>query len=143
MENLLRKALVIAYTYLNSNCDLSGQPLIFHSLRVMNKGRTTDEKIVGVLHDVLEEQKIPPETLTNFGFPKHIVDAVELLTRNPNDRYFDYISKLSTNELARNVKIYDLEDNLDIKRFTKLEEKHVSLMNRYLKAHRILTSYFL
>ena len=142
MESLLRKALVIAYTYLERTMDLSGQPLVFHSLRVMNKGRNTDEKIVGILHDVLEEAKIPSETLTNFGFPKHIVDAVELLTRNPNDKYFDYISKLSTNELARNVKIYDLEDNLDIKRFIKLEEKHVSLMNRYLKAYRILTSYF-
>lgn len=142
MENLLKKALVVAYTYLKDNPDLNEEPLIFHSLRVMNKGRNTDEKIVGVLHDVLEEQKLPPETLTNFGFTKHIVDAVELLTRNPNDKYFDYISKLSTNELARNVKIYDLEDNLDIKRFKKLEEKHVSLMNRYLKAYRILTSHF-
>jgi (p)ppGpp synthase/HD superfamily hydrolase len=141
--DLLKKALVVSYTYLMSNYDLNGVPLIFHSIRVMNRGKNLDERIVGVLHDVLEESRLPSETLSNMGFPKHIVEAVELLTRNPNDTYFEYINKLAKNELARNVKIYDLEDNLDIKRFPKLEEKHVSLMNRYLKAYKILTNYVL
>ena len=40
------------------------------------------------------------------------------------------------------VKLNDLKDNLDVTRFDKLTEKHLSLLNRYIKAYNILKNPF-
>ena len=45
-------------------------------MRVMAAGKTIDEKIVGVLHDVVEDTDWTFYALLNEGFPVYIVDAL-------------------------------------------------------------------
>ena len=52
MENLLSKAITLALKAHEGQVDKSGMPYAGHIMRVMAAGRTMDEKIVGVLHDV-------------------------------------------------------------------------------------------
>ena len=55
MQQLLSKAISIALKAHEGQTDKAGMPYIGHVMRVMNAGRTMDEKIVGVLHDVVED----------------------------------------------------------------------------------------
>ena len=51
----LQKAIEIAAKAHEGQFDKSGKDYIGHPLRVMEMGRTEEEKIVGVLHDVVED----------------------------------------------------------------------------------------
>ena len=55
MEKLLSKAISLAIKAHEGQVDKSGMPYARHIMRVMAAGRTMDEKIVGVLHDVVED----------------------------------------------------------------------------------------
>lgn len=54
MEKLLSKAIEIAMQAHDGQTDKAGMPYIGHVMRVMQAGRTIDEKIAGVLHDIVE-----------------------------------------------------------------------------------------
>ncbi len=51
----LERAIVIAVEAHAGQIDKAGSPYVLHPLRVMLNLRTTDERIVGVLHDVCED----------------------------------------------------------------------------------------
>lgn len=122
--------------------DKCNQPYIGHPLRVMNMGTTIDEKICGILHDVIEDSEITAEYLEKQGFEQHIIDAVKLLTKEKNETdYFKYIENITKNPLALQVKLYDLTDNLDIKRYSTITEKDIERFNKYLKAYHYLVNF--
>jgi hypothetical protein len=66
------------------------------------------------LHDVPEDCKDPDVLKELDTFPEFIITAVKLLTRAPNETYFDFIHRVlaSGNQTAIAVKIADLKDNL-------------------------------
>ncbi|MFT2211463.1 GTP pyrophosphokinase [Rhizobium giardinii] len=97
--------------------DKGGQPYILHPLRVMLSVETEDERIVAVLHDVVEDTNITANDLYWIhGFKPAIMIAVVALTRGKNEDYFDFIRRCVENPLARAVKIADIRDNLDPRR---------------------------
>ena len=107
-----------------------------HSKRVALKGKTEEEIVLGYLHDVIEDSEVfDYDTLEQqFHIPSFIITSLKAITRDKNkETYFEYIKRLSTNELARQVKIYDLEDHLEYK-----EAIPASLIERYKKALKIL-----
>ena len=55
MEKILSKAITLALKAHEGQVDKSSMPYAGHIMRVMAAGRTMDEKIVGVLHDVVED----------------------------------------------------------------------------------------
>ena len=140
-EELLNKAIKIAQKAHKGQTDKFGTPYIGHVMRVMNAGKTYDEKIVGVLLDVIEDcPDITYEYLLKEGFPNHIVFAVECLTKNPPDQdYTEFIKQTEQSMLAVSVKLNDLRDNMDLTRFTKpLTEKDAKRLNKYLTAYLYL-----
>jgi (p)ppGpp synthase/HD superfamily hydrolase len=106
----------------------------------MQAGKTEDEQICGVLHDLVEDSDWTFENLKKEGFPDHIIDALKCLTKQANEIYDHFIDRVMTNTLAVQVKINDLTDNMDIKRLTSIGEKDVERLNTYLKAYRKLKS---
>ena len=52
---LLAKAINLAMQAHAGQTDKAGMPYIGHVMRVMQAGRTIDEKIAGVLHDIVED----------------------------------------------------------------------------------------
>lgn len=113
---MLAKALQIAYLAHQSQVDKGGQPYILHPVRVALRCQTEAEKIVALLHDVIEDTDITIEHLRQVGFSQTITDAVEALTKIEGEDYMMFIERVSYNDLAASVKIQDLKDNMDISR---------------------------
>lgn len=119
--------------------DKAGMPYIGHVMRVMQAGKTIDEKIVGVLHDVVEDTTWTFDALLAEGFPVHIVDALRCVTKLSNDEPYEaFINRVKNNPLAVAVKINDLTDNMDIRRLQTLTDADVQRLRKYLKAYQSL-----
>lgn len=139
MNQLLSKAINIAMQAHAGQVDKAGMPYIGHVMRVMQAGKTIDEKIVGVLHDVVEDTTWTFDALLAEGFPVHIVDALRCVTKLSDDEpYESFISRVKTNPLAVAVKINDLTDNMDIRRLQTLTDADVQRLRKYLKAYQSL-----
>lgn len=88
------------------------EPYILHPLRVMLTLEDNDERIVAVLHDVVEKTGWTLANLRDEGFPDHILEAIDAVTRRHGEAYFDFVHRTRGNELGRRVKIMDLKDNI-------------------------------
>ena len=135
----LNRAIQIATEAHKGQYDKAGNDYIGHPLRVMEMGKTEEEKIVGVLHDVIEDTDWTFETLAEEGFSKEIIDALRCVTKlSENENYDDFIERIKKNPLAVAVKINDLSDNMDIRRLPYLSDKDVKRLKKYLKAYKKL-----
>jgi (p)ppGpp synthase/HD superfamily hydrolase len=138
-DKLFQKAINIATEAHKNQVDKYGAPFIGHISRVMNMGRTNDEKIVGILHDLIEKTTWTFEDLVKEGFPNHIVDAIQCLTKKSEDEDYDaFTERVKANPLSIKVKLNDLTDNMDIRRMPEVKEKDVARLNKYLKAYKAL-----
>lgn len=136
----LERAIEIATEAHRGQFDKAGRDYIGHPIRVMEMGRTEDEKIVGVLHDVVEDTDWTFERLTEEGFSHEVTEALRCVTRlSENENYDSYIERIRKNQLAVKVKINDLTDNMDIRRLPYLSDKDVKRLKKYLKAYKKLT----
>lgn len=136
--DLLSKALNIATKAHDWQTDKAGAPYIFHPIRVANRCSSDEERIVALLHDTIEDTDVTPDNLLSDGFPRSIVDAILSVTRNDDESYDDFIKRARLNSIGRQVKLHDLEDNMDITRLNELTEKDIVRLNKYLRAYRYL-----
>ena len=135
----LERAIQIATEAHKNQKDRYGAPYLGHVTRVMNAGKTDDERMAGILHDVVEDTNWTFEQLEQEGFSKHIIDAIRCLSKTSDDEDYDqFIERIKTNALAIKVKLYDLTDNMDIRRMPEVKEKDIDRLNKYLKAYRML-----
>ncbi|MEG1254591.1 hypothetical protein [Clostridium sp.] len=133
--NNLEKAISIAVKAHENQKDKSGTPYILHPLHVMMKMKTEEEKIVGVLHDVVEDTAYTLESLKNEGFSYEIIEAIDCLTKRKDEDYLNYINKVASNTIATKVKIQDLEHNMDLKRLNDIKEEDIlRIVNNYKPA---------
>jgi (p)ppGpp synthase/HD superfamily hydrolase len=135
----IERALQIAVEAHAGQTDKSGLPYAFHPIRVMLRCKSDEAKIAALLHDVVEDTPVSLDQLSKEGFSEDILAAVRLLTHEPAVSYEDYIRQLGTNQIAKEVKLADLEDNSDIKRMKSVDEKAVGRLRKYLFAYRYLT----
>ena len=134
MISALEKALEIALQAHRGQTDRYGEPYILHPLRIMVRVHSTDQKILALLHDVVEDSAWTVEQLKQEGFSSDILEAVQALTKNPGEDYMNYIGRTAVTDLSRTVKMADLEDNMDLTRCPQLESEDLERMNRYLTA---------
>lgn len=133
----LAKAIEIAFEAHKHQTDKYGAPYLGHVTRVMNMGKTEAEKICGVLHDVVEDTDWTLEQLAAEGFKPEILEALGCVTKlSPEEDYDHFIARILPNRLACKVKLYDLTDNLDIKRMPEVTEMDVARLNKYLRAYK-------
>ena len=140
LREQLRHAIHIAIQAHGKQLDRNGQPYIGHPFRVMGAGQTLEEKIVGVLHDVIEDTDLRLADLSAEGFSEEIIAAVRALSKVDNEEYDHYIDRVGKNELAIRVKLNDLTDNMDLRRLTELTDDDIDRMRKYLKAYNQLTN---
>lgn len=132
------KAMRIAYEAHKDQYDKGGVPYIFHPYHLAEQLSDEYDICVALLHDVIEDTEVTLKDLENVGFPREIVEAVNILTRDRTITYLDYIRRLKANPIARRVKLLDLEHNSDPTRPIKDKEKSAMLLDRYEKARAIL-----
>ena len=134
----LEEAISLAAKSHQGQKDKAGAPYILHPLRLMIRMATDTERIVAVLHDVIEDSSISLEELSHEGYPQEIIDALDHLTRRENELYDAFIARVKTNPLALKVKMADLEDNMDVKRLKNITDKDLERLTRYRKAWQSL-----
>lgn len=136
----LERAIEIATEAHHGQLDKAGCNYIEHPLRVMAAGKSLDEKIVGVLHDVVEDTNWTFEGLAAEGFSAEVIEALRCVTKlSESEPYDKFIARVKRNPLAVAVKLNDLSDNMDIRRLPYLSDKDVKRLKRYLKAYKQLT----
>ena len=135
----LERAIEIATQAHEGQVDKAGNAYIGHPLRVMAMGKTEQEKITGVLHDIVEDTPWTFEMLEAEGFAPEIIAALKCVTKiSENEDYDNFIERVKKNPLAVAVKINDLTDNMDIRRLPYLSDKDVKRLKKYLKAYKKL-----
>ena len=133
----LEKAIIFATKKHAGQLDKADKPYILHPLAVMMKLGTEQEQIVAVLHDVMEDCGVTAEELSNEGFSRCIIEAVEAISRRKDkgETYREYIQRCEKNTLAVMVKFADLEHNMSPERAKALpEDERRGLEKRYMKA---------
>lgn len=131
-------ALELAVEKHKNQTDKAGNPYILHPLHVMENVNSKEGKIVAILHDIIEDTDVTEDYLLKIGLSKRIVDAVVALTRSEDMDYQEYIKNLSSNPLAKEVKLADLEHNMDLKRLPTLEKKDLERNRKYQIAYHYL-----
>lgn len=138
LEEQLEEAIKLASIKHYGQRDKANKPYIFHLLYVMNNVNDLNAKIVGVLHDILEDTDITKNDLLNYGFSEEIVIAVEILTKSKNQKYMNYIENIKSNNIARKVKLIDLKHNIDLTRLPKISDNDLKRTIKYIKAYNYL-----
>jgi len=139
-NKLYALAISIVAKAFKDKLDKGGQPYILHCLRVAEKQTSVTRKIIGVLHDLVEDTDWEFEDLEKKGFGLSIIVPLKLLTHdNVAQTYEEYIEAISTNEDARAVKLADLEDNSQITRLKGLTKADFARVEKYHKAYVYLS----
>jgi (p)ppGpp synthase/HD superfamily hydrolase len=135
----IEDAIRLALDKHHGQTDKSGAPYILHPLRVMAGMQTETERIVAVLHDVVEDSDVTLDDLRRMGYSAEIVAAIDQLSRREDETYEQFIQRIKPHPLAVRVKLGDLLDNMDIRRNAALDEKALERFQRYQKAWVELT----
>ncbi|MED3634536.1 GTP pyrophosphokinase [Bacillus thuringiensis] len=118
--------------------DKAGVDYIKHPEAVASFVNTAEEKATAYLHDVLEDTEITDADLLSAGIPHNVVEAVQVLTKEKYMPYFEYLSRVKENSLARTVKLADLKHNSDRSRLARITDKDLKRLEKYRKAIQFL-----
>ena len=137
-SDLTKKALKISFNAHKNQVDKSGMPYVFHPFHLAEQMDDEYSVCVALLHDVVEDTDITIEELIIEGFPKEVINAIELMTHSDSVPYLDYVKIIKNNPIARKVKLADLMHNSDLSRLDKIDDKVLERVAKYKKAIGIL-----
>jgi (p)ppGpp synthase/HD superfamily hydrolase len=136
----LERAIAIAAEAHAGQVDKAGAPYVLHPLRMMFRVSSVDERIVAVLHDVCED--CPGWTfdrLRSEGFPDHIIEALQSVTKRDGEDYDDFVRRAAANPIGRSVKLADLLENSDLSRIAAPSERDIQRIEKYRRAIELIS----
>lgn len=137
-------AVEFAFNAHEGQVDKGGNPYKYHLSAVAENPSVRSEgylmQAAAVLHDVLEDTDVTVDNLREEGFSDFIIGTVDFLTRKESESYKDYIIRCKDHHFARIIKIADMEDNMDVRRMSTMDDDYVSLLKRYQRAYRYISS---
>lgn len=133
--NDLERAIKIALDAHEGDKDKAGETYIRHPLRVMDAVETEEARIAAVLHDVVEDGDRTLQDIED-EFGPDIRDAVDALTKRKaeGESYMEFVERAAANPIAREVKIADIEDNMDLTRLDSVDESVIRKQETYHRA---------
>ncbi len=131
---LTKKALKLCFEAHKNQVDKTGMPYVFHPFHLAEQMKDEITTICALLHDVVEDTDYTINNLENMGFPKEATEALNLLTHDESVPYMDYVKELSSNPIAKAVKIADLMHNSDSTRLDVIDEWSLKREEKYKKA---------
>lgn len=134
MTQTLERAIAIAASAHAGQVDKGGAPYIFHPLKVMLRMSSLEERIVAVLHDVVEDCGISLDDLRKEGFSEAVLSAIESVTKVPGESYEDFVERAAQNPIGRVVKLADLEENSDLSRIASPSWEDLERIEKYRRA---------
>ena len=139
-NDLLLKTLELVIKLFEGKTDKAGLPYYNHLLKVYANVDNYDEKIIALLHDVVEDSEVTFADLKVYGYPENILEALRVLTKKKGEYYPDYIERIidSNNIQALNVKLADLKHNVDINRienptindYERINKRYIPAINK-------------
>jgi hypothetical protein len=133
-ETLLPRAIEIAEEQHAGQVDKAGKPYIEHPRRVMRALRTHSEKVVAILHDVIEDGTITLHQLFAQGFPAPIIRALDSVTRRDDENYETFVARAAADPIGRWVKYEDLRDNANLARIANPTKNDLERVKKYHRA---------
>jgi (p)ppGpp synthase/HD superfamily hydrolase len=134
----LQRALEITIEAHKHQTQKDGTPYALHPIRLSLSLESEEQKIVALLHDVVEDTDWTFEDLEREGFSGNVMAALRLLTHTDGSPYDAYVERLASDRLAKAVKKADLTDNMDLKRIPEPTEKDFTRLQKYHRAWRRL-----
>lgn len=134
MTQTLERAIAIAAAAHAGQVDKGGAPYILHPLKVMLRMTTLEERIVAVLHDVVEDCDISLDDLRKEGFSEEVLSAIESVTKVPGESYEDFVERAAQNPIGRVVQLADLEENSDLSRIASPSWDDLERVEKYRRA---------
>lgn len=140
-KNSIDKALEIATKAHKGQVDKAGVDYIIHPITVSKLCQTKEAKIVGLLHDVVEDTNVTLKDLEEF-FSSDIIEAIRLVTKTEGFNIDEYYQNIKNNKIAKEVKLADLTHNMDLSRFNNqdLTEKDLKRKEKYQKYYEYLSN---
>lgn len=129
-----KKALKLCFEAHKAQLDKSGMPYVFHPFHLAEQMKDENTTIVALLHDVIEDTDYTFNDLIAMGFDGAIIEAIKLMTHEEGVPYMDYVEKIKSNPIAREVKLADLRHNSDLSRLDAPTEKDKMRVEKYRKA---------
>lgn len=137
-ENLTDAIILAAHAH-RGQTDKGGAAYILHPLRIMAQMNSNEERIVALLHDVVEDSQDIDLGDISFAFGDRIAEAVDALTKRKGESYDAYLERVKADELATKVKLADLKDNCDLSRLGRAPtDDDRKRLDKYLRARAIL-----
>lgn len=130
----LERAIAIAAEAHAGVVDKAGAPYILHPLRVMLNVTTLEERMVAVLHDVVEDTQWAFDALRGEGFSETVIAGIDAVTRRGSEDYETFVLRAAANPIGRRVKLADLTDNMDLSRISHPTEKDMQRIEKYRRA---------
>ncbi len=131
--------------------DKGGRPYIEHPDRLASKQTTWARKIIALCHDCLEDIMTSEQQFIDSGMPISILSRIQRLTRNyealhweggdegrPTQTYQEYIQQVAQDLVCLEIKLDDLEHNMEVHRLPTFGDAEISLLKRYHRAYQYL-----
>ena len=134
----LERAIAIAAEAHAGQVDKASAPYILHPLRVMLTCESDAERIVAVLHDVVEDSGWTLEGLAAEGFSREIIAGIDAVTRREGETYMEFVERAAAHPLGAQIKRADLLDNLDLSRIPAPSARDHGRLERYRRALALL-----
>ena len=133
-----KKAMKLCFEAHKDQTDKSGLPYVFHPFHVAEQMPDEKTTIVALLHDVIEDTPYTIQDLREMGFDQEVLAALTLMTQEEGVPYMDYVARIRENDIARTVKLADLQHNSDLTRLEEIDEDAVKRAEKYKAAARLL-----
>ena len=134
----LEDAITLATKAHHGQVDKAGEPYILHPLRVMFRFDQEIDRMVAVLHDVIEDSEYTSDDLKKMGYGEEVLTALDCLTKQEGESYLTFVQRAKSNPIARRVKLADIEDNMDLRRLKIISMNDLQRLQRYRVAWEIL-----
>ncbi len=137
---MLSKMIDIATQAHAGQKDRAGADYILHPLSVMDRLKAKhidDEEIlcIAVGHDLFEDTSVTPEALREAGFSERVIEGISKLTKRPGLTRKAYKSAVFSSSDSREVKMADLEDNMDLSRLPEVTDRDLRRNQNYDNFH--------
>lgn len=135
----ISKMLKICVEKFDGHFDKSGQPYIFHLLKVMHYAKCEDDEelcCICIGHDFVEDIFAHDHAagyayLRREGFSERIINGIRNLTKIDGESDDLYMERVKSSIDSIRAKLADLRHNSDIRRLKGLQEKDFQRMQKY------------
>jgi guanosine-3',5'-bis(diphosphate) 3'-pyrophosphohydrolase len=134
----LERAIEIAASAHAGQVDKAGESYILHPLRVMLRVTSSEERMAAVLHDVVEDTSVTLQGLVAEGFSSDVISAIEALTKRPGESRMQAAERAAANAIARQVKLADNAENMDLSRISNPTERDYARLEEYKAVRELL-----